>query len=714
MRSLDKAVWLWASFGLLALLAVLGFAGRDDLLFTFTYTGTRADWELRKIRIDWDRAYDEFHEAKRSAKTPADVVQARDQYSAEQRLLSQRCLALAKKYPDTVAELGALYFAACCWPNTEDGKKAGETLAQRAASADMEHLARLFALPHPFPDQRVRMLGPLILDRVKKNPNHHKAAQLLADVCQLTEPDTDTTEAPAAFVEAADLIAERYADSPDIEHFCEVLGIGFGSPPWTGRFEEHLRTILSKNQDRWVRVSASFALASVVQGTGESRQVEAEQLYQHFVEKFDGTEEYSSANLEKELNRRAKLALEELKSRALGKPAPGIEGVDLDGRPMKLSEYRGKVVLLNFWATWCFPCMKLIPLERELVTRFKDKPFAIVGVNSDTDVQAAIDAARAHEMTWRSFRDKSGDNTKISDDWKILGYPTLYLIDQEGTIRKRWIGNPAPGQLRRAIEQLLDSAAKHAPADEIESPTSTVPKGKSPRMSSRDNFAADEARGQQTGFIDRVYQAPDGYEAKYVVFVPHSYDSEKAFPVILFLHGAGYEGRNGRDQLTGALAQAIRNNEETFAFITVFPQAHVGDWQADSDDGKRALAILDELEKDYAVDAKRVYLTGLSMGGEGTWSLAAAHPDRWAAIVPICGEGDPRMAAKIKDIPCWCFHGDADKMIRVQLSRDMIGALRKAGGRPLYHEYPGVGHNCWDRTYAKADLYEWLMLQERM
>ena len=119
------------------------------------------------------------------------------------------------------------------------------------------------------------------------------------------------------------------------------------------------------------------------------------------------------------------------------------------------------------------------------------------------------------------------------------------------------------------------------------------------------------------------------------------------------------------------------------------------------------------MKKDYVVDTKRVYLTGLSMGGEGTWSLAAAHPDRWAAIVPICGGGDLRTAAKIKDIPCWCFHGDADKMIRVQLSRDMIGALRKAGGRPLYHEYPGVGHNCWDRTYAMPDLYEWLSLQKR-
>ena len=220
---------------------------------------------------------------------------------------------------------------------------------------------------------------------------------------------------------------------------------------------------------------------------------------------------------------------------------------------------------------------------------------------------------------------------------------------------------------------------------------------------------------QQTGFVDKVYKAGDGYEAKYVVFVPHAYDGKKVFPVILFLHGASRSGTDGRDQLTGALAKAIRKQEKKFAFIAVFPQAHVADWQADSPDGKRVLAILDDVEKNYNVDMTRVCLTGLSMGGKGTWSLAAAHPDRWAAIVPISGGGDTKTAAKIKDIPCWCFHGDADKVINVQLSRKMIRALKNAGGRPLYSEYRRVGHDhiCWDRTYTNPDLYEWLLLQKR-
>ena len=125
------------------------------------------------------------------------------------------------------------------------------------------------------------------------------------------------------------------------------------------------------------------------------------------------------------------------------------------------------------------------------------------------------------------------------------------------------------------------------------------------------------------------------------------------------------------------------------------------------------MAILDEVERNYKVDAGRIYLTGYSMGGSGTFSLATAFPNRWAAIVPICGNGVPRLAKRIKGIPCWCFVGDADSASMVFGLRSMMRAIHKAGGRPIYHEYPGVGHNCWDLTYANPDLYEWLLLQKR-
>ena len=220
--------------------------------------------------------------------------------------------------------------------------------------------------------------------------------------------------------------------------------------------------------------------------------------------------------------------------------------------------------------------------------------------------------------------------------------------------------------------------------------------------------AAPAEAGEKAGFLNKVFKG-DGGEAKYIVFVPRAYTGEKEFPVILFLHGAGETGSDGVKQAAVGLGKAIRDKKEDFPFIVVFPQSQKRTWRAGSDDADRALAILEQVHKDYKTDRKRVYLTGLSMGGFGTWSLAAAHPDRWAAIAPICGGGDTKTAAKIKDLPIWNFHGDADKAVNVKLSRAMIDAIKKAGGNPRYDEYPGVGHNSWDRAYGTAELYTWFL-----
>jgi predicted peptidase len=226
--------------------------------------------------------------------------------------------------------------------------------------------------------------------------------------------------------------------------------------------------------------------------------------------------------------------------------------------------------------------------------------------------------------------------------------------------------------------------------------------------------AAPAARAEDKlrhGFEDRVHK-DDAGEAKYVVFVPEAYDGMKPFPLVLFLHGSGATGEDGKRQVSGIAAE-IRRHEKTFPAIVIFPQSHDRTWRANSADGKRAMAILNEVEKAFKVDHERVYLTGLSMGGFGTWSLAAAHPDRWAAIVPICGGGNTKDAAKIKDIPCWCFHGDADPTVNVEQSRSMIKALKEAGGQPKYTEYPGVPHDSWTRMYANPELYQWLWKQKR-
>src|SRR5262249_13737524 len=216
----------------------------------------------------------------------------------------------------------------------------------------------------------------------------------------------------------------------------------------------------------------------------------------------------------------------------------------------------------------------------------------------------------------------------------------------------------------------------------------------------------------ERGFLHRVLKDTDGNEARYVLFVPHDYKGDKPYPVILFLHGIGESGSDRERQAKVGLGPAIRNQEKTFGFLAVCPQSQKRTWRADSEDGQRAVRILDEVMKQYKVDARRVYLTGLSLGGMGTWSLAVRYPDRWAAIVPVCGGGDPRQAAKIKHIPCWCFHGDTDQAVPVDRSRQMIEALKAADGKPKYTEYPGVGHNSWDKAYGTAELYEWLLMQQ--
>ena len=176
--------------------------------------------------------------------------------------------------------------------------------------------------------------------------------------------------------------------------------------------------------------------------------------------------------------------------------------------------------------------------------------------------------------------------------------------------------------------------------------------------------AADDAK---TGFLDKTIEF-DGETAKYVVFVPPTYDGTKAFPVILFLHGSGETGTDGKKQATVGLAPAIRKREKEFPFIAIFPQSQKRTWLAESKDGKRAMAIFEAVSKEYKTDPNRVVLTGLSMGGFGTWSLAAAHPDRWSCLVPVCGGGSTELVKRYSQIPVWCFHGGADPVVKAELS----------------------------------------------
>jgi predicted peptidase len=228
------------------------------------------------------------------------------------------------------------------------------------------------------------------------------------------------------------------------------------------------------------------------------------------------------------------------------------------------------------------------------------------------------------------------------------------------------------------------------------------------------------AAGPEHGFLHREFTA-NGQTVKYALFVPQSYRPEAPVPVILFLHGSGEAGTDGDRQTRVGLGEYIRKHEADFPYLVVMPQAQrlpegllnvARTWWPGQPDCDRALAILAAVQREYRTDPKRVYLTGNSMGGFGTWALAAAEPSRWAAIVPVCGGGDPATAAKLKDVPCWAFHGERDMSVPVQFSRTMVEAVCRAGGSPKYTEYPGVGHNSWEKAYATEELYSWLLQQK--
>ena len=171
---------------------------------------------------------------------------------------------------------------------------------------------------------------------------------------------------------------------------------------------------------------------------------------------------------------------------------------------------------------------------------------------------------------------------------------------------------------------------------------------------------------QTTGFINRVFH-DDAGEHKYVLFLPPNYSPEAHWPVILYLHGAGERGTDGTLQTTVGLGPFVKARRDDFSYVVVFPQCEdqqipiLQAWSPNSADGKRALAILSQVEREYSIDARRRILTGWSMGGYGTWSLGAADASHWAALVPVSGGGDPAWGSRLANVPIWAFAGANDR-----------------------------------------------------
>jgi len=230
--------------------------------------------------------------------------------------------------------------------------------------------------------------------------------------------------------------------------------------------------------------------------------------------------------------------------------------------------------------------------------------------------------------------------------------------------------------------------------------------------------AMNDANGSQPGtlphgFVRKAIDLPDGESRRYAMFVPRDYaqKTDQRWPLIVFLHGSGERGSDGIRQTTVGLPEYITERPRKFPFLVLMPQAH-GMWFR----GKEALAVwamLDKTIDEYRVDTDRIYLTGLSMGGFGTWELAMQRPDIFAAVAPVCGVGPTELVGNIRHVPVWAFHGAQDGHVPPDGSRRPVEALKQIGADVRYSEYPDVGHKSWEKAYWTPQLYSWFLSHRR-
>ena len=242
------------------------------------------------------------------------------------------------------------------------------------------------------------------------------------------------------------------------------------------------------------------------------------------------------------------------------------------------------------------------------------------------------------------------------------------------------------------------------------------------QASASEDEQSDSTDEKASPFEAHVYTSADGGTLPYRLLAPS--DRENPMSVILFLHGAGERGDENERQLIHG-SELLKKAVNQFGCLVVAPQCPAGDvWSSiDRRTGhitfqeepaeplRLANELLDELATKYPIDTDRMYVMGLSMGGFGSWDAISRWPGRFAAAVPICGGGDTDKAPEIKDTPVWVFHGDADPVVAVELSRNMVNAIKDAGGDPKYTEYAEVGHGSWIPAFAEPELLPWMTAQ---
>lgn len=239
-----------------------------------------------------------------------------------------------------------------------------------------------------------------------------------------------------------------------------------------------------------------------------------------------------------------------------------------------------------------------------------------------------------------------------------------------------------------------------------------------------------ENRVVKLGMEQKTFQSPDGAKLNYCIRKTGDWFAMDPAAVLLFLHGAGERGSDNQQQLIHGATDLVNFCEtEKIKAVLLFPQCPENvmwieqEWTLPKHEMtpqptpqlKHALELLDSVIEQGNCDPKRVYVTGISMGGFGTWEALSRRPELFAAGMPICGGGDVRQAPRLKDIPLRVFHGEEDSVVMVKRSRDMVAAIRAAGGTNVsYTEYPGVDHDSWTVTYANHENLRWLFSQTRL
>ncbi|MEX2344875.1 MAG: prolyl oligopeptidase family serine peptidase [Balneolaceae bacterium] len=244
-------------------------------------------------------------------------------------------------------------------------------------------------------------------------------------------------------------------------------------------------------------------------------------------------------------------------------------------------------------------------------------------------------------------------------------------------------------------------------------------------------FFSEAVQAQTMRFNAEQYIDEEGDTLNYRIAFP-DFSGSESYPVVIFLHGGGERGNDNISQLKWGVQNFVTDHAMmTKKAIVLAPQSpederwsnFEGQFREDgeplrlasepSKPLKMTMEVLDQLIENFSVDTDRIYITGMSMGGFGTWDAIARWPERFAAAVPVCGGGDPSTAERIAHIPIWATHGADDPTVPPEMSRQMIEALQEAGGLPGYTEYPGVGHFSWLQTYTDDYLISWMFSQRK-